>query len=110
MPKFTPSLMFVGAQYGRAEEAMRFYVSLFPNARIIDLERYGAGEDEPEGVVKHATFALDGHEFMAIESKGPHHFTFTSAVSIVVQSDTADEAERIFSQLSAGGVVLMPLD
>jgi predicted 3-demethylubiquinone-9 3-methyltransferase (glyoxalase superfamily) len=110
MPKFTPSLMFVGDQHGRAAEAIQFYVSLFPNSRIIALERYGAGEGEPEGTVKHATFALDGQEFMAIDSSLAHPFTFTPAVSIVVQTESAAETERVFNRLAEGGMVLMGLD
>jgi predicted 3-demethylubiquinone-9 3-methyltransferase (glyoxalase superfamily) len=43
--------MFVGAQHGRAEEAMTSYVSLFPNSAITQIERYAAGEEEPEGVI-----------------------------------------------------------
>jgi predicted 3-demethylubiquinone-9 3-methyltransferase (glyoxalase superfamily) len=60
--------MFVREQHGKAEEAINLYVSLFKNSKIIKIERSGAGESEPEGTVKHATFSLNGQEFMALDS------------------------------------------
>jgi predicted 3-demethylubiquinone-9 3-methyltransferase (glyoxalase superfamily) len=68
MQKTTTFLMFVGKQHGKAEEAMNFYTSLFKNSRIINIVRYGTGEEEPEGTVKHAVFSLNGQEYMAMES------------------------------------------
>ncbi|AIF85204.1 hypothetical protein NTE_03172 [Candidatus Nitrososphaera evergladensis SR1] len=82
--KITPFLMFVRERNGKAEEAMNFYVSLFENSRIVKIERYGAGEEEPEGTVKHATFSLDGQDFMALDSNREHPFTFTPAISLLV--------------------------
>jgi predicted 3-demethylubiquinone-9 3-methyltransferase (glyoxalase superfamily) len=98
-----PFLMFVGAQHGRAEEAMNFYVSLFKNSRIVQLERYGPGEEEPEGTVKHATFSLSGQEFMAIDSNREHPFTFTPAISLFITCDTQQEVDALWDRLSEGG-------
>ena len=56
--------MFVGDQQGKAEEAITFYTSLFENSQIVSVERYGAGENEPEGTVKVAKFTLNGVEHM----------------------------------------------
>src|SRR6266508_3848041 len=64
----TPFLMFVGKQHGRAEEALKFYISLFKRSRIGKIVRYAAGEEEPAGTVKRATFFLDGSQFMAMDS------------------------------------------
>jgi predicted 3-demethylubiquinone-9 3-methyltransferase (glyoxalase superfamily) len=50
--KITPFLMFVRKQHGRAGEAIRFYASAFKDSKIINIERYGAGEVEKEGTVK----------------------------------------------------------
>jgi predicted 3-demethylubiquinone-9 3-methyltransferase (glyoxalase superfamily) len=108
--KLTTFLMFVGEQHGKAEEAMNFYVSLFKDSRITKIERYGAGEPEPEGTVKHATFVLDGQQFMAIDSGQEHAFTFTPAISIFVDCESEAEIDGLFGQLSDGGMVLMPLD
>lgn len=110
--KFTPYLLFVGEQCGKAEEALTFYTSLFKNSRILHIERYGAGEDkeEAEGTIKHARFSLNGQAFMAQDSGRQHPFTFTPAVSIFVQCETEPEIDALFQKLSDGGTVLVPLD
>jgi predicted 3-demethylubiquinone-9 3-methyltransferase (glyoxalase superfamily) len=110
MQKITTFLMFVGEQHGKAKEAIELYVSLFRNSRIIEMERYGAGEEEPEGTVKHATFSLDDQEFMAIDSGLEHAFTFTPAMSLFVQCETEKEIDALFEALSVGGAILMELD
>jgi predicted 3-demethylubiquinone-9 3-methyltransferase (glyoxalase superfamily) len=95
---------------GKCEEAMSFYVSLFRDAAITSIRRYGAGEAGAEGSVMQATFAVNGQTFMCIDSPAKHGFTFTPAMSLFV--DCADEAEldTLFAKLSDGGQVLMPLD
>src|SRR5215207_7712501 len=103
MQKLTTCLMFVGDQHGKAEEAMNLYVSLFENSRILEIERYGADEEEREGTVKVATFSLAGQEFMAMDSGRAHAFTFTPATSIVVNCDTEGELDHLYTQLSDGG-------
>src|SRR5688572_6393972 len=107
--KFTPCLMFVGAQNGRAEEAINFYVSMFENSRIISVEHYQAGEEGLEGTVKKARVSLNGQEFMAMDSSGAHDFTFTPALSIFVECETENEIDAHFAMLSLGGKVLMEL-
>jgi predicted 3-demethylubiquinone-9 3-methyltransferase (glyoxalase superfamily) len=94
---------------GRCEEAMNFYVSLFPDAAVTGLRRYGPGEPGAEGSVMQAAFTIQGQTFMAIDSPVKHDFTFTPAMSLFV--DCADEAEidALFAKLSEGGKVLMPL-
>ncbi len=102
--KITPFLTYVGAQYGKAEEAMHLYLSLFKNADILRIERYSASEGEPEGTVKHAVFTLDGQEFMAMESSHQEHsFTFTPAISLLVNCETQQEVDELWEKLSAGG-------
>jgi predicted 3-demethylubiquinone-9 3-methyltransferase (glyoxalase superfamily) len=99
----TPFLMFVGEQHGKAEEAMSFYISLFENSSVTRIERYGAGEAEAEGTVKHAKFALNGQRFMAMDSGREHPFTFTPAISFFVSCDTQEEINYFWEKLSAGG-------
>ena len=99
----TPFLMFVGEQYGKAEEAMSFYISLFKNSSVTRIERYGAGEAEAEGTVKHARFALNGQQFMAMDSGREHPFTFTPAISFFVSCETQKEIDYFWEKLSAGG-------
>jgi len=109
MQTLTTCLMFVGDQHGKAEEAMNLYVSLFENSRILEIERYGANEEEREGTVKRATFSLAGQEFIAMDSVRQHPFTFTPAISIVVNCDRERELDHVYTGLSGGGTVLMPL-
>jgi len=106
MQKFVTFLMFTG----RAEEAMKFYTSLFKNSEITKISRYGANEDGVEGTVEHATFTLNGQEFMCIDSYVQHDFTFTPAISIFIRCETEEEIGRAFAALSQGGQILMPLD
>jgi predicted 3-demethylubiquinone-9 3-methyltransferase (glyoxalase superfamily) len=109
MQSVTTFLMFVGEQHGKAEEAMRFYTTLFDGSRIVNVQRYGAGEAEPEGTVKMAVFSLNGREFMAMDSARPHPFTFTPAISLFVACDSLAEIERVYKALSEAGTVLMGL-
>jgi len=103
--KITTFLMFEGV----AEEAMKFYVSLFAGSEIKQVDRYGPGEPGPEGTVKKATFTLAGQEFLCIDSPIKHAFTFTPSVSLFVDCESEAELDEVFAQLSAGGGVLMPV-
>ncbi|GAA0997087.1 VOC family protein [Acrocarpospora macrocephala] len=103
--KITTFLMF---QNGDAEEAMTFYVSLFEDAKVVNVAHYAPGEPGPEGKIKHATFTLAGQEYMCIDSSG-HAFTFTPSVSLYVGCDTEEEIDRLYAALAEGGQALMPL-
>jgi predicted 3-demethylubiquinone-9 3-methyltransferase (glyoxalase superfamily) len=99
--KIMPSLMFVGEQFGKAEEAMNFYVSLFEDSNIINIARYGKENGDQEGKVVHGVFSLNGQEFMAMDSNGPHKFTFTPAISFFVNCQTQEEIDSLWEKLSA---------
>ncbi|MEO3858719.1 VOC family protein [Acrocarpospora sp. B8E8] len=103
--KITTFLMF---QNGDAEEAMTFYVSLFEDAKVVNITRSAPGEPGPEGKIKHATFTLAGQEYMCMDSTG-HAFTFTPSVSLYVACDTEEELDRLYAALAEGGQALMPL-
>ncbi len=107
MERIVTSLMFVGDQCGRAEEAMELYVDLFPGSRILRVERFG--DDEEGSGVKHARFEILGREFSAMDSGGPHEFTFTPAMSLTVEFGDDAVLRRAFDELSESGAVLMPL-
>lgn len=106
MQKFTAFLMFAG----EAEEAMTFYTSLFPQSEIKLIRRYSEQDFGPTGAVKHAVFALNGQEFIAIDSSVHHAFTFTPAISIFVECESETEIDRVFNELSKGGQIFMPLE
>jgi len=100
-----PFLMFEG----RANEAIAFYVGLIPNSDIVDVTRYGAGEPGPEGTVKFAVVRLAGQHVLFSDSFVSHGFTFTPSLSLFVDCESEADLERIFTALSEGGGVLMPL-
>ena len=106
MQKFTTFLMFTG----QAEEAMKLYTSLFARSEILNITRYGANEAGAAGSVQHATFTLNGQEFMCIDSNAVHAFTFTPSISVYVRCESEEEIDRVFAALAAGGQILMPLD
>ncbi|CDG54959.1 VOC family protein [Halomonas sp. ATBC28] len=110
MKSITTSLMFVGEQVGKAEEAIKFYTSLFPGSAIIDIQRYQAGENEPEGSIKLARFTINDTDFLALDSHLDHQFTFTPSMSLYVECESTSEIEKVFHALAEGGARLMPLD
>ena len=99
-------LMFEGK---KAEEAMTFYVSLFKDASVTSIQRYGPGQSGTEGSVVQAAFTLNGQRFMCIDSSVKHGFTFTPATSIFIHTDSEAELDTLAAKLSEGGQVLMPL-
>ncbi|HKE61885.1 MAG TPA: VOC family protein [Nitrospira sp.] len=97
MQKITPFLWFDG----KAEEAARFYASIFKNSKMRGVTHYGDTGPGPKGSVMTAVFELDGQEFVALNG-GPQ-FPFTEAVSFVVNCETQDEIDYFWEKLSAGG-------
>jgi predicted 3-demethylubiquinone-9 3-methyltransferase (glyoxalase superfamily) len=97
MPKITPFLWFDG----QAEEAARFYVSVFPNSRIVTTARYGDAGPGPAGSVMTVVFQLDGQQFIALNG-GPQ-FRFTEAISFCVDCGTQKDMDEYWRRLSEGG-------
>ena len=111
MQKTSTFLMFVGEQCGKAEEAIKFYTSLFKDSEIKHIDYWMADESGgKEGLIKHATFSLNGLEYMASENTFEHGFTFTPSISIYVNCEDENELETLFQKLSDGGSVMMPID
>jgi predicted 3-demethylubiquinone-9 3-methyltransferase (glyoxalase superfamily) len=100
--RITPTLMFVGKVAGKAEEAINFYVSIFHNASVNDILRYGKNEEpDVEGTIKHASFTLEGQEYAAMDSAREHNFTFNEAISLMVHCETQEEIDYYWDRLSA---------
>jgi predicted 3-demethylubiquinone-9 3-methyltransferase (glyoxalase superfamily) len=100
--RIIPTLLFVGRQYGKAEEAMNFYASVFENAKVGDILHYSKGEEpDKEGTVKHASFILEGQEFAAMDSARGHNFEFNEAISFMVHCETQEEIDYYWGKLSA---------
>ena len=86
---------------GQAQEAAAFYMSLFPNSRIIETKYYLEGSPRPAGSVLTVQFTLDGTEYLALNG-GPH-FKFSPAVSLVAYCDTQEETDTLWRKLCEGG-------
>ena len=84
-----------------AEEAMKHYVSIFKNSKILSVTRYGEAGPGPAGTVMVCNFQLEGQEFTALNG-GPQ-FKFTEAISLVVNCDSQKEVDDLWTKLSAGG-------
>jgi predicted 3-demethylubiquinone-9 3-methyltransferase (glyoxalase superfamily) len=97
MQKITPFLWF----NDQAEEAMKFYTSIFKNSKVKTVTRYGDAGPGPKGSIMTASFLLEGQDFIALNG-GPQ-FTFSPAISFVVNCRTQAEVDRLWEKLSAGG-------
>lgn len=96
-PRIAPFLWFDK----NAEEAVKFYLSVFKNARRLEELRSPCQTTVPEGAILTITFELDGQQFVALNG-GPDH-TFTEAVSFFVRCDTQEEIDFYWAKLSEGG-------
>jgi predicted 3-demethylubiquinone-9 3-methyltransferase (glyoxalase superfamily) len=97
--KITPFLWF----NNNAEQAMDFYTSVFKNSKIVSVSRYGDAGPDPKGTVMVGKFEIEGQEFMALNG-GPM-FTFTEAISLVVNCETQAEVDYFWDRLGAGGTI-----
>jgi predicted 3-demethylubiquinone-9 3-methyltransferase (glyoxalase superfamily) len=101
MQKINPCLWFDD----KAEEAAKFYVSIFKNSKLGNITRYGEAGAEvsgrPTGSVMAATFEIEGQEFVALNG-GPH-FKFSEAISFMVKCETQKEIDEMWEKLSQGG-------
>jgi len=99
--KIAPMFMFVGDVCGRAEEAMNFWTSIFPEGEVAVFMRYGNGEEpDKEGTIKYAGFSLLGQEFRAMDSAHGHAFAFNEAISFMVPCETQQEIDYYWEKLS----------
>lgn len=96
-------MLFVGAQYGKAQEAIQQYTSIFPNSKIEDLSIDESEDLQQAGSLKFGAFTLGNHLFAAMDGFGEHQFQFNEGVSLVVECDTQDEIDAYWSQLTEGG-------
>ena len=97
MRKITPFLWFDT----QAEEAAKFYVSIFPKSKILKTARYGEAGPGPKGSVMTVEFELAGQRMIALNG-GPH-FKFTEAISLSVDCKDQKEVDRYWTKLSQGG-------
>jgi predicted 3-demethylubiquinone-9 3-methyltransferase (glyoxalase superfamily) len=85
----------------RAEEAVKSYVSVFPNSKVLSMIRSESDGPVAKGSLLNATFELDGREFLAFDG-GPH-FQFSDGISLMVTCETQAEIDRYWTRLTEGG-------
>lgn len=101
--KFTPSLLFTENQFGKAEQAIKYYTSVFSNSSVQGILKNNTEDIKVKGTVIHAQFKLGNNVFMAMDSALDHGFTFNEAISFVIECDTQDEIDFYWNKLSYGG-------
>jgi predicted 3-demethylubiquinone-9 3-methyltransferase (glyoxalase superfamily) len=94
--KIVPALLFANERYGKAEEAIKFYVSQFPDSRIEMIAR-----DEQTKAVLHSVFTLAGGDYVFMEGPLKREFGFSPAISFIVNCESQEEIDEIWSRLSA---------
>ena len=101
-PFITPSLMFVGAVCGKAEEASNFHLSVFKDTKRGIIARYPKGmEPDREGTIMFTDFMLENQWFAAMDSAREHNFSFNEAISFMVSCDRQEEIDYYWEKLSA---------
>lgn len=101
--KFTPTLMFTGDKCGRAEEAIKFYTSIFEKSDVVGILRYSKEDGEVEGNIKHAQFKLGEQVFMAMDSSLMHEVSFNESISFVVECRIQEEIDYYWNKLTDEG-------
>ncbi len=101
--KIIPALMFTGDQFGRAEEAMESYTSIFADSGIDFIHRYDASDKQQAGKIAYATFQLLGQKFIAMDSGASHAFEFSEGNSLVVECDNQQEIDHYWNAMTREG-------
>lgn len=99
--KITPLLMFTKEKSGMTREAIEMYTKIFKNSKVDMIVPYEKGEGDTEGFIKHSRFTLEGLDFMAMDSSGPHEFVFNEAISFMVSCENQEEIDYYWEKLSA---------
>ncbi|MBI5223992.1 VOC family protein [Candidatus Micrarchaeota archaeon] len=100
--KIIPSLLFVGDVYGKAEEAVRFYTSIFKKSKMGNIMKYGPNQQpDQEGKVIFCDFKLEDLWLAAMDSAHEHKFKFNEAISFIVNCDNQKEIDYYWPKLSA---------
>lgn len=101
-PTIMPALLFTQAANGKTEEATNYYLSVFKDAKRGTLAHYPANANPDQaGNVMFTDFCVQGQWFIAMDGGNAHDFTFTEAVSLMVQCDSQEEIDYFWQALSA---------
>ncbi|MDP1834450.1 MAG: VOC family protein [Chlamydiales bacterium] len=100
-PKILPTLLFTGEVYGKAEEAVDFYLSVFKNSKLGNRIHYGPGQEpNKEGTIQFSDFMLGNTWLVAMDGGGDHAFQFNEAISLIVNCKDQSEIDYFWDKLS----------
>ena len=102
-PIIVPNLLFSGDMKGKAEEAINYYMSIFRMSSVESIHHYEAGEPGPEGMVKYASFTINGQKFAAMDSGNDTRFVFNPGISFVINCNTQEQIDHYWDHLTEGG-------
>jgi predicted 3-demethylubiquinone-9 3-methyltransferase (glyoxalase superfamily) len=94
---------------GEAADAIDFYLSVFPDSEVFNVEHYAAGEAGREGTIKRARFSVAGQEVICTDSVVKQSFTFTPAFSFFIECPSEEQLRHLATVLKERGVELMPV-
>jgi predicted 3-demethylubiquinone-9 3-methyltransferase (glyoxalase superfamily) len=101
--KITPTLLFVGKNFGKAAAAVKYYTDVIKPAAVEGIFLYAENEGPAAGSVKHSQFILDGKVFMAMDGYGEHAFAFNEGISFVAECDGQEEIDYFWNELTSNG-------
>lgn len=101
--KITPTLLFVGNSFGKAEAAVKYYTEVVKPSSVDGILLYAENEGPAAGSVKHSQFILDGKVFMAMDGYGEHKFAFNEGISFVVECKDQEEIDYFWNTLTSDG-------
>ncbi len=102
--KITPFFTLTRGNYGRADEAIKHYSSIFKNVKVERIMRYGKDQQpDQEGKVQYALLSLDNQKLMLMESAHPHTFTFSEGISLTIHCENQEEIDYYWNKLTEGG-------
>lgn len=103
--KIIPTLMFIHHNNGKAQKAMEFYTSVFPDSKIAGVLKYGDGNESHEIAqnVQHAHFEIDGYSLFCMDNSYDHQFDFNEGISMVVMTEDQIQTDHLWNSLIADG-------
>jgi predicted 3-demethylubiquinone-9 3-methyltransferase (glyoxalase superfamily) len=101
--KIVPCFLFTDAHFGKANEAVQFYTSIFPHSKIDGILFYDEIEMPGKEIIKHSQFVVDGNVFMAMDGAGNHNFSFNEGLSFVVTCDTQEQIDYYWNAIIKEG-------
>lgn len=101
--KIVPCFLFTDKRFGKANDAVQFYTSLFTNSRVDGILFYNENEMLQKNTVKHSQFVLEGNVYMAMDGAGEHNFAFNEAISFVINCDTQEQIDYFWNAFTKNG-------